>query len=71
MMKVHSQDPRKKKIVAALKYKTGATKVTQVVQLRTGDFSGNCLQRVGDTLKFVCLGTHLVTPAECGLPDID
>lgn len=41
---VHSQDPRKPKIVEALKRKSGGTKVTLLVEVEPGLFEGKCMK---------------------------
>lgn len=67
MANILSKDPRKKFIMAALKRKTGATKVTLVREMPGGGtFQGNCMKRESGSLSFVCLGLHEVTAAECG-----
>jgi hypothetical protein len=45
---VHSKDPRKPAIVAALKRRSGGNKVTLLVELEDGKlFEGRCLKYVG------------------------
>lgn len=41
---VHSADPRKAAIVAALKAKSGGTKVTLVREVSANTFTGSCLR---------------------------
>jgi hypothetical protein len=67
MMALHSTDAMKKAVMAALKRKTGATKITQVKRLDNGDYTGNCFRR-NHTLKYECLGFHSVTQEECDPP---
>lgn len=72
---VHSRDPRKKQIVAALKAKSGGTKVTLVEETKDGTFRGLCMKRAtkvektwyGANMLFERIGTFEVTAAECGL----
>lgn len=44
---VHSADPRKAAIVAALKKKSGGTKVTLLKEIAPNTFTGSCLRSVG------------------------
>jgi len=58
---VTSSDPRKKQIVAALKQKSGARKVTLVTHdTVTNTFRGHCLNGPGAAF-------YEVTAEECGL----
>jgi hypothetical protein len=59
---VTSRDPRKPFIVAALKRKAQASKVTLLVETTQGGFQGNCLAH-GRT-GYQTLGTFTVTRAE-------
>jgi hypothetical protein len=63
---VHSKDPRKKAIVAALKVKSGCTKVTLVQEIRPGVFQGSCSERRSDGFWTPC-GVYEVTAKEAGL----
>lgn len=45
---VVSRDPRKPFIMAALKAASGCRKVTMVQELKTGGYSGNCLNPNAD-----------------------
>lgn len=76
---VRSTDPRKAAIVAALKRKSGGTKVTLLTEnegILTGPyFQGKCMRRAtkevknwnGSTAMFEDLGVFQATPEECGL----
>lgn len=59
---IKSDDPRKKSIVAALKAKAGANKVTQVYQIGESEFQGDCLK--GNRSGYLNLGTFNVTNEE-------
>jgi hypothetical protein len=72
---VHSQDPRKPAIVAALKQKSGGTKVTLLAEVEPGVFEGSCMRTAtkrvetfyGAVKRFEELGMFRVTAAEAGL----
>lgn len=72
---VHSQDPRKPKIVAALKRKSGGTKVTLLTEIETGIFEGKCMRPAttvqktwyGATKRYEDLGMFVVNSLEAGL----
>jgi hypothetical protein len=61
---VKSNDPRKKAIVAALKLKSGANKITCVYEVNN-TFEGSCLK--GNRSGYENLGTFMVTEEEVGL----
>ena len=42
---VRSDDPRKPKIVKALKWQSGCTKVTMIREVGSGRFEGDCFAR--------------------------
>lgn len=65
---VKSTDPRKPEIMAALKRKTGANKVTLVKENNDGSFSGSCLK--GGRAGYQQLGTFTVTYDEV-FPDTE
>jgi hypothetical protein len=75
MKNVTSKDPRKHAIVAALKSKSGGSKVTLVKETSTGAFQGHCqkleiIPKFGFMVKtgaWESLGTFEVTAEECGL----
>lgn len=72
---VHSQDPRKPKILAALKRKSGGTKVTLLTEIEPGIFEGKCQKPeiIKDggfaikTGKYEDLGMFVVNSLEAGL----
>lgn len=68
-MKKHisSQDPRKGKIVAALKTKSGGSKVTLVAQIGGDLFRGHCQKRGATKYDWISLGFFEVTGKEAGL----
>ena len=65
---VKSTDPRKPEIMAALKRKSGANKVTLVVENKDGSFSGSCLK--GNRSGYDNLGAFTVTYDEV-FPDTE
>lgn len=58
MKNVKSTDPRKSAIMAALKRKSGANKVTLVKESEYGGFEGHCL--IGGKAGYKSLGTFYV-----------
>ena len=65
MTNVKSTDSRKKGVVSAIKAKTGANKVTQVMALPDGTFKGHALK--GNRQGYRSLGFVTVTAQEAGL----
>ena len=63
-MKVKSTNPIKKQVMAALKAKSGATKVTQVTQVSDGVFTGQCFKKMDGSRKFDNLGSFTVEVSE-------
>ena len=63
---VHSKDPRKRAIVAALRRASGGTKVTMLEEIAGGLFQGSCLKK-GPTKIWDNLGKFTVTAKEAGL----
>jgi hypothetical protein len=63
---VKGTDQRKKKIVAALKAKSGGNQVTSVKDFGDGTFEGNCMLRA-HRLGAQILGRFIVTKEEAGL----
>lgn len=61
---VHSSDPRKPDIVAALKRKSGGTKVTLLVETVPGTFQGKCMWRTPRSSTWADLGVFQITDAE-------
>lgn len=59
-------DQRRKWVRVALKNKTGATKVTEIREIRPGVYSGKCFSTKA-RFKFECIGVHEVTATECGI----
>lgn len=66
---ITSRDPRKPAIVAALKRKSGGTKVTLLEEIAPGQYRGNCLRGDGNTRHggWTQLGTFEVTEEEVAL----
>lgn len=61
---VHSKDPRKPAIVAALKIKSGGTKITDLRELNDGRFEGDAYRHMPGARRYFGLGRFIVTPAE-------
>lgn len=75
MKNVTSKDPRKPRIVHALKKKSGGNKVTLLKEISPGVFQGHCMkpERIKEggfflsTGKSESLGNFTVTAEEAGL----
>lgn len=67
---VKSTDPRKKGIIAAIKAKSGGTKVTMVKELGDGTFQGDAMIAGPRGGKAQRLGTFVVTPTEAGVANV-
>lgn len=76
MSHVNSKDPRKYKIMLALKIKSGGSKVTLLEEIKPGVFKGHCQKQeiivdqagyAHKTGKWTTLGDFTVTKEEVGL----
>ena len=76
MANITSDDPRKYKIVLALKMKSGGSKVTLLTETNPGIFVGHCLKQeivvdqagyAHKTGKWTSLGDFVVTKEEADL----
>ena len=65
MAAIKSTDPRKPSVMKALKAKSGATKVTNVKEVR-GIYSGDCWKFMGRGEQFEHLGKFECTAKEIG-----
>lgn len=74
---VHSKDPRKPQIVAALKKRSGGNKVTLLTEtlhpISGLCFEGHCSKKCpgGRGTGYQSLGFFIVTAKEAGMPDAD
>lgn len=73
MAKKHlpSSDPRKTRVVQAMKEKFSARKITLVIDNGDGSFTANALRRhPTDSRCFVSIGDVTITAAEAGIKEV-
>ena len=66
---IHSKDPRKPAIVAALRKASGGTKITMLEEIAVGVFQGSCLKKSQSFKKnyWDNLGKFTITAKEAGI----
>lgn len=73
-MEMEKEDPRRKRLIEALKRKSGASKVTGIEELPDGSFRGQCFRvRLGTVMngsvgsQLLSIGFYTVTAQDAGL----